>query len=146
MSRHDEPNENGFAGDGTAPEPPPGGKPDEQDRVEEVAVPGDDHRADGRGAGRGDRGPAARRPSPLTRARAVGAAARPYWSAAPPPRRSPGRVGALSGLGVLVDVGYAVPVGVQPLPLRHRRYAALRAEHTAVATRRRSPSRAGRPP
>jgi hypothetical protein len=42
MGRHDEPNEYGFAGDGTAPEPPPGGKTDEQDRVEEVAVPGDD--------------------------------------------------------------------------------------------------------
>ncbi|MEU4473372.1 hypothetical protein [Micromonospora sp. NPDC023888] len=42
MSRHDEPNEYGFAGEGTAPEPPPGGKPDEQDRAEEVAVPGDD--------------------------------------------------------------------------------------------------------
>ncbi|MEU7611396.1 hypothetical protein [Micromonospora sp. NPDC049204] len=42
MSRHDEPNEYGFAGEGTAPEPPPGGKADEQDRVEAVAVPGDD--------------------------------------------------------------------------------------------------------
>ncbi|MDG4839367.1 hypothetical protein O7631_22835 [Micromonospora sp. WMMD967] len=42
MSRHDEPNEYGFSGAGTAPEPPAGGKPDEQDRVEEVAVPGDD--------------------------------------------------------------------------------------------------------
>ncbi|MEU7752746.1 hypothetical protein AB0B57_29405 [Micromonospora sp. NPDC049101] len=42
MSRHDEPNEYGFAGSGTAPEPPSGGKPDEQDRAEEVAVPGDD--------------------------------------------------------------------------------------------------------
>ncbi|WCN78732.1 hypothetical protein [Micromonospora sp. LH3U1] len=42
MRRHDEPNEYGFAGDGTAPEPPPAGKPDEQDRVEAVAVPGDD--------------------------------------------------------------------------------------------------------
>ncbi|SCF15527.1 hypothetical protein [Micromonospora chokoriensis] len=42
MSRHDEPNEYGFSGAGTAPEPPPGGKPDEQDRAEEVAVPGDD--------------------------------------------------------------------------------------------------------
>ncbi|WP_433270609.1 hypothetical protein ACQPWR_15700 [Micromonospora vinacea] len=42
MGRHDEPNEYGFAGDGTAPEPPPGGKADEQDRAEEVAVPGDD--------------------------------------------------------------------------------------------------------
>ncbi|GHJ53545.1 hypothetical protein [Micromonospora chersina] len=42
MSRHDEPNEFGFAGEGTAPEPPPGGRSDEQDRAEEVAVPGDD--------------------------------------------------------------------------------------------------------
>ncbi|MER7893846.1 hypothetical protein ABTX15_28950 [Micromonospora sp. NPDC094482] len=42
MSRHDEPNEYGFAGAGTAPEPPPGGRVDEQDRAEEVAVPGDD--------------------------------------------------------------------------------------------------------
>ncbi|MGI5520775.1 hypothetical protein [Micromonospora cremea] len=42
MSRHDEPNEYGFAGDATAPEPQPGGKPDEQDLAEEVAVPGDD--------------------------------------------------------------------------------------------------------
>ncbi|WP_319462847.1 hypothetical protein [Micromonospora sp. RTP1Z1] len=42
MSRHDEPNEYGFAGETTAPEPPAGGRPDEQDRIEEVAVPGDD--------------------------------------------------------------------------------------------------------
>ncbi|MGC5308205.1 hypothetical protein [Micromonospora zamorensis] len=42
MARHDEPNEYGFSGGATAPEPPPGGKPDEQDRVEAVAVPGDD--------------------------------------------------------------------------------------------------------
>ncbi|WBB68972.1 hypothetical protein [Micromonospora sp. WMMD812] len=42
MSKHDEPNEYGFAGDPTAPEPPPKGQVDEQDRVEEVAVPGDD--------------------------------------------------------------------------------------------------------
>ncbi|MCI4065901.1 hypothetical protein MRQ36_26460 [Micromonospora sp. R77] len=42
MSRHDEPNEYGFAGGATAPEPPPGGRADEQDRAEEVAVPGDD--------------------------------------------------------------------------------------------------------
>ncbi|MEU4681223.1 hypothetical protein [Micromonospora sp. NPDC023737] len=42
MSRHDEPNEYGFAGDPTAPEPPPRGRTDEQDRVEQVAVPGDD--------------------------------------------------------------------------------------------------------
>ncbi|WP_405089640.1 hypothetical protein OG767_18105 [Micromonospora sp. NBC_01392] len=42
MSRHDEPNEYGFAGGATAPEPPPGGHADEQDRAEWVAVPGDD--------------------------------------------------------------------------------------------------------
>ncbi|MEH1056735.1 hypothetical protein V6U89_16205 [Micromonospora sp. CPCC 206171] len=42
MSRHDEPNEYGFAGGATAPEPPPGGRIDEQDRAEAVAVPGDD--------------------------------------------------------------------------------------------------------
>ncbi|MEU4793988.1 hypothetical protein ACFWRG_18385 [Micromonospora tulbaghiae] len=42
MSRHDEPNEYGFAGGATAPEPPPGGREDEQDRAEQVAVPGDD--------------------------------------------------------------------------------------------------------
>ncbi|MBY8874726.1 hypothetical protein K7640_23130 [Micromonospora sp. PLK6-60] len=42
MSRHDEPNEYGFAGGATAPEPPPGGRPDEQDLAEAVAVPGDD--------------------------------------------------------------------------------------------------------
>ncbi|MCW3842583.1 hypothetical protein ONA70_21010 [Micromonospora yasonensis] len=42
MSRHDEPNEYGFAGGATAPEPPPGGRSDEQDRVEEIAVPADD--------------------------------------------------------------------------------------------------------
>ncbi|MET8120120.1 hypothetical protein [Micromonospora sp. NPDC005189] len=42
MRRHDEPNEYGFAGEGTAPEPPPADKPDEQDRAEAVAVPGDD--------------------------------------------------------------------------------------------------------
>ena len=42
MARHDEPNEYGFAGDGTAPEPPPGARSDEQDRAEEVAVPADD--------------------------------------------------------------------------------------------------------
>ncbi|WP_431908849.1 hypothetical protein [Micromonospora carbonacea] len=42
MSRHDEPNEYGFAGGATAPEPPAGGRPDEQDLAEEVAVPGDD--------------------------------------------------------------------------------------------------------
>ncbi|MBM0239216.1 hypothetical protein JNW88_22490 [Micromonospora sp. ATA32] len=42
MSRHDEPNEYGFAGEGTAPEPPPGKQPDEQDRAEAIAVPGDD--------------------------------------------------------------------------------------------------------
>ncbi|MEH0983013.1 hypothetical protein [Micromonospora sp. CPCC 205556] len=42
MSRHDEPNEFGFAGGATAPEPPAGGRMDEQDRAEAVAVPGDD--------------------------------------------------------------------------------------------------------
>ncbi|PWU44039.1 hypothetical protein DLE60_18510 [Micromonospora globispora] len=42
MSKHDEPNEYGFAGDPTAPEPPPGARPDEQDKAEEVAVPADD--------------------------------------------------------------------------------------------------------
>ncbi|MFR9776345.1 hypothetical protein ACL02O_09800 [Micromonospora sp. MS34] len=42
MSRHDEPNEYGFAGGATAPEPPPGGRADEQDRAEAVAVPADD--------------------------------------------------------------------------------------------------------
>ncbi|WP_410809174.1 hypothetical protein [Micromonospora sp. 067-2] len=42
MSRHDEPNEYGYSGGATAPEPPTGGKPDEQDLAEEVAVPGDD--------------------------------------------------------------------------------------------------------
>ncbi|MFC8849094.1 MULTISPECIES: hypothetical protein [unclassified Micromonospora] len=42
MSRHDEPNEYGFAGGATAPAPPPGGRPDEQDLAQEVAVPGDD--------------------------------------------------------------------------------------------------------
>jgi hypothetical protein len=42
MSRHDEPNEYGFAGGATAPEPPAGGRPDEQDLAEEIAVPGDD--------------------------------------------------------------------------------------------------------
>ncbi|MFC0006426.1 hypothetical protein [Micromonospora siamensis] len=42
MSKHDEPNEYGFAGGATAPEPPAGGRPDEQDRAEAVAVPGDD--------------------------------------------------------------------------------------------------------
>jgi hypothetical protein len=42
MSKHDEPNEYGFAGGATAPQPPAGGRADEQDRAEEVAVPGDD--------------------------------------------------------------------------------------------------------
>ncbi|MFG3707275.1 hypothetical protein ACGF7U_21470 [Micromonospora sp. NPDC047670] len=42
MSKHDEPNEYGFAGGATAPQPPAGGRVDEQDRAEEVAVPGDD--------------------------------------------------------------------------------------------------------
>ncbi|SBT39979.1 hypothetical protein [Micromonospora auratinigra] len=42
MSRHDEPNEYGFAGGATAPEPPAGGREDAQDRAEAIAVPGDD--------------------------------------------------------------------------------------------------------
>lgn len=42
MSKHDEPNEYGFAGDATAPEPPPRGRRDETDEAEAVAVPGDD--------------------------------------------------------------------------------------------------------
>lgn len=42
MSRHDEPNEYGFAGGATAPEPPAGGRADDQDRAEQIAVPGDD--------------------------------------------------------------------------------------------------------
>ncbi|MGC5019099.1 hypothetical protein [Micromonospora sp. DT47] len=42
MGRHDEPNEYGFAGEATAPEPPAGGRADERDRAEAVAVPGDD--------------------------------------------------------------------------------------------------------
>ncbi|MFG3417430.1 hypothetical protein [Micromonospora sp. NPDC048063] len=42
MSKHDEPNEYGFAGDATAPQPPAGGRADEQDRAEEVGVPADD--------------------------------------------------------------------------------------------------------
>ncbi|RKN40681.1 hypothetical protein [Micromonospora endolithica] len=42
MSKHDEPNEYGFAGGATAPQPPAAGRVDEQDRAEEVAVPGDD--------------------------------------------------------------------------------------------------------
>ncbi|MER5335457.1 hypothetical protein [Micromonospora sp. NPDC002717] len=42
MGKHDEPNEYGFAGDATAPQPPAGGRADEQDRAEEVAVPADD--------------------------------------------------------------------------------------------------------
>ncbi|GAB3935772.1 hypothetical protein [Micromonospora vulcania] len=42
MSRHDEPNEYGYSGGATAPEPPRNTKPDEEDLAEEVAVPGDD--------------------------------------------------------------------------------------------------------
>jgi hypothetical protein len=42
MGRHDEPNEYGFAGEPTAPQPPPRGRVDEKDVAEEVAVPGDD--------------------------------------------------------------------------------------------------------
>lgn len=45
VTRHDEPNEWGFAGDATAPEPPYG-PPDPQEAqeeaVEEIAVPADD--------------------------------------------------------------------------------------------------------
>jgi hypothetical protein len=42
MGRHDEPNEYGFAGDGTAPEPPPPGQRDEVEQAEREAVPDDD--------------------------------------------------------------------------------------------------------
>ncbi|KWV31440.1 MULTISPECIES: hypothetical protein [Micromonospora] len=42
MRRHDEPNEYGFAGGATAPQTPADARPDEQDRAEAVAVPGDD--------------------------------------------------------------------------------------------------------
>lgn len=42
MRQHDEPNEYGFAGGATAPEPPQRRGPDEQDRAEAVAVPADD--------------------------------------------------------------------------------------------------------
>ncbi|MFB9237753.1 hypothetical protein ACFFWC_19695 [Plantactinospora siamensis] len=42
MARHDEPNEYGFAGETTAPEPPARGRPDARDEAERVAVPGDD--------------------------------------------------------------------------------------------------------
>ncbi|MGW4462764.1 hypothetical protein [Micromonospora sp. NPDC004704] len=41
-ARHDEPNEYGFAGDPTVPEPERTNRPDELDEAEEVAVPGDD--------------------------------------------------------------------------------------------------------
>jgi hypothetical protein len=42
MARHDEPNEYGFAGETTAPEPGKRKRPDQEDIAEEVAVPGDD--------------------------------------------------------------------------------------------------------
>jgi hypothetical protein len=42
MARHDEPNEYGFAGETTAPEPSGRKRPDPQDIAEEIAVPGDD--------------------------------------------------------------------------------------------------------
>ncbi|ASW55141.1 hypothetical protein [Plantactinospora sp. KBS50] len=42
MGRHDEPNEYGFSGGATAPQPPPRGQQDERDAAERVAVPGDD--------------------------------------------------------------------------------------------------------
>jgi hypothetical protein len=42
MSRHDEPNEYGFAGDTTVPEPAPPHKRTEHDEAEEIAVPGSD--------------------------------------------------------------------------------------------------------
>ncbi|MFC4108498.1 hypothetical protein [Micromonospora zhanjiangensis] len=42
MSRHDEPNEYGFAGEGTAPEPTKRERPDPRAAAEEIAIPGDD--------------------------------------------------------------------------------------------------------
>jgi hypothetical protein len=42
MSRHDEPNEYGFAGDPTVPEPEPPHRPDEAEEAEAIAVPGSD--------------------------------------------------------------------------------------------------------
>jgi hypothetical protein len=43
MTRHDEPNEYGFAGEGTAPEPEPQHKRDMvREEAEEAAVPGSD--------------------------------------------------------------------------------------------------------
>jgi hypothetical protein len=42
MTRHDEPNEYGFAGEPGLPEPPPPGERDETDAAEDEAVPGDD--------------------------------------------------------------------------------------------------------
>ncbi|RKR86029.1 hypothetical protein BDK92_0248 [Micromonospora pisi] len=41
-ARHDEPNDYGFAGDPTAPQPERANRPDELDEAEQVAVPGDD--------------------------------------------------------------------------------------------------------
>ncbi|MEO3743314.1 hypothetical protein [Plantactinospora sp. B5E13] len=43
MTRHDEPNEYGFAGDATAPQPEPPHERDEvKEEAEEAAVPGSD--------------------------------------------------------------------------------------------------------
>ncbi|HEY0700113.1 MAG TPA: hypothetical protein VGD43_20195 [Micromonospora sp.] len=42
MRQHDEPNEYGFAGEATAPEPPPRNRRDPLDEEEAVAVPGSD--------------------------------------------------------------------------------------------------------
>jgi hypothetical protein len=42
MTRHDEPNEYGFAGDPALPEPERPHRPDEAEEAEEIAVPGSD--------------------------------------------------------------------------------------------------------
>lgn len=42
MARHDEPNEYGFAGDPTGPQPVPAGSRDEVEAAEREAVPGSD--------------------------------------------------------------------------------------------------------
>jgi hypothetical protein len=42
MTRHDEPNEYGFAGDPTLPEPERPHRPDEVEAAEEIAVPSSD--------------------------------------------------------------------------------------------------------
>ena len=42
MGRHDEPNEYGFAGGATAPEPPPRGQRDADEIAEREAVPAGD--------------------------------------------------------------------------------------------------------